>query len=186
MRWVIDCHDSIRPRPVLYLCIRISLDLGQEEILRLSWEVWVYVYVKKNLSLNLLFLFWIFSSPSPVISSTFQALHHTDIIIIRNFSEGGVKTKANVWMLLTLTLTLPMRWVIDCHDNIRPRPVLRIRIRISFFSESELNFLILITSTSYFFNTSTFQTIHHADIIRNFSKGGVKTKAKCLKIMSHP
>jgi len=33
---------------------------------------------------------------SPVISSTFQALHHTDIIIIRNFSEGGVKTKANV------------------------------------------------------------------------------------------
>jgi hypothetical protein len=59
MRWVIDCHDNIRPRPVLHLCIRISLDWGREEILRLSWEVWVYVYVKKNLSLNLILLFFL-------------------------------------------------------------------------------------------------------------------------------
>ena len=80
MRWVIDCHDNIRPRPVLHLCIRIriSLDLGQEEILRLSWEVWVYVYVKKNLSLNLSLLFFLnflitITLTSPVIYSTFQA-----------------------------------------------------------------------------------------------------------------
>jgi hypothetical protein len=79
MRWVIDCHDNIRPRPVLHLClcirIRISLDWGREEILRLSWEVWVYVYVKKNLSLNLILLFsWIFSSPSP--NHLFLQLQH--------------------------------------------------------------------------------------------------------------